>query len=226
MTKRYAISRVTGNLVNRSNRNWPKRPADATSEHSEGSLDWGARQLFGDREALVQHLESMGPEWHWPCLVYRQWERDARRQQLTPPTLNELGQALGFTAEDFWSRIMTSITATQRTLATLKASLAASQVIDAALVAAADPERGTKDREMLLKIAGVLEGNAGVTVNVQQNNFSPRDAERAKTPLLQFQDTVTALDEMGRDAMEGSEVVEGEIVEEGGEDGTDNIQGQ
>ena len=218
MSKRYPVNKLTGKLVKREKGPWPQRPAEAPPPHAEGSLDWTANMVFGSRESLLEQLESLGEEWRYFCVVFRQWQRDARQQGLAEPTLNELGVALKIPPQDFWQKVFNSVAALRKTQALLQAALASPQVIATAVAAAQDLEKGGKDREMLLKIAGVLEGGQGVTVNVQQNNFQGRDAERAKTPLLQFSETVTELDELGRDVIEG-EIVEGET------DGSDNTAG-
>ena len=75
------------------------------------------------------------------------------------------------------------------------------------MVAAREPETGGKDREMLLKIAGVLQDKGGVNVNVNQQVGVKVGKDELLAPLRQFSGVAEEIDNEVRN------VVDAEIVE-------------
>ena len=187
-------------------------PSNAPGPGAIGTVDWAAKQLFESREAVVQMAESLigaseegEGKWLEFCRQYREWERLWEKGLIErEPTLNDVCAVLRIPHQEFFGWLASGIATMMQSVGRLKASLAGPRVVDLALAAAADPANGTKDREMLLKMAGLLESGKGVQVNVtQQNAFvGARDKERAKSPLLQFSQTITEIDEMAREGEE------------------------
>lgn len=114
---------------------------------------------------------------------------------------------MGVQASELLSFIGQGVQEVQKGIAVMKASLKAPEVIDWAVAAAQDPENGTKDRQMLLTIAGVLQDKGGVNVNVNQQVGVKIGKEELLAPLRQFQNVAEQIDNSVR------EVVDGEIVE-------------
>jgi hypothetical protein len=209
----YPVS-ARGELVTRKKgRPFMPRP-EAPPPEQPGSVDWACQLLFGSVPEALRMIESIvagagsGAPEHWKrlCLLYRQWERWHTRGKLeSPPTLNQVCYTLDFPAERFLGELQASLQQLNLKLGQIKASQAAPQVLEAA-IQWAQTEGGAKDRELVLEVAGVLQRGRGLQVNVNQQVAVTGERERLKAPLLQFRETVEAIDSEVR------EVVEGEIV--------------
>lgn len=202
-------TRTNGSLVTR--RSGKPQPPSLTAPTPEqpGSIDWGASLLFGGSAQLISMLESIvagqgdTAERRWIdfCIRYREWERQyLGGKLLIPPTLNQVCHSFKIRHEDFWLFLSASVQSLYSKLGQLKASLVSSQVIEFSISAAADLEKGGKDRELLLKLAGLLSDKSGVQVNVNQQVSMPTlgDRTRLSTPLLQFSDALRAIDDDAR----------------------------
>lgn len=180
-----------------------------------GTVSWAADVLFGGKDAfedLLISMVSVGREQEdlkWRRLVnlilkLRESDRRFEREY----TLNQVCQTLDINANDVLAYVGKGLKQFQKTMAEVKASLHAVEMVGIAVEAARDTEKGGKDREMVLKIAGVMKENGGVAVNVQQNNTVKIGKEELMAPLRQFQGLQEEIDDSVR-----GQIVEGEIVE-------------
>lgn len=197
-----AISRKVGVL--------PAIVLDAPPPETPGSVAWVAEAVFGGQRQFEDMLQSI--------VVGQGAQGDHRWRELmsvilrlrdsgTDYNLNQLCSTLGLSASELLSFVGQGVQEVQKGIAAMKASLKAPEVIDWALVAAQDPENGTKDRQMLLTIAGVLQDKGGVNVNVNQQVAMKVGKEELLAPLRQFNGVATEIDSALRD------VVDAEIVE-------------
>ena len=197
-----AISRKVGVL--------PAIVLDAPPPETPGSVAWVAEAVFGGQRQFEDMLQSI--------VVGQGAQGDHRWRELmsvilrlrdsgTDYNLNQLCSTLGLSASELLSFVGQGVQEVQKGIAAMKASLKAPEVIDWALMAAQDPENGTKDRQMLLTIAGVLQDKGGVNVNVNQQVGVKVGKEELLAPLRQFNGVATEIDSALRD------VVDAEIVE-------------
>lgn len=197
-----AISRRPGVL--------PAIVLDAPPPETPGSVAWVAEAVFGGQRQFEDMLQSI--------VVGQGAQGDHRWRELmsvilrlrdsgTDYNLNQLCSTLGLSASELLSFVGQGVQEVQKGIAAMKASLKAPEVIDWALMAAQDPENGTKDRQMLLTIAGVLQDKGGVNVNVNQQVGVKIGKEELLAPLRQFNGVATEIDSALRD------VVDAEIVE-------------
>ena len=121
--------------------------------------------------------------------------------------LNQLCVTLDIPASDLMALVGEGVRETQASLARTKASLLSQEIIDWAHAAAREPEAGFKDREMLLRIGGVLPDKGGVSVNVNQQVGVKIGKDELLAPLRQFSGVAEEIDNSVR------EIVEGEVVE-------------
>ena len=197
-----AISRKVGVL--------PAIVLDAPPPETPGSVAWVAEAVFGGQRQFEDMLQSI--------VVGQGAQGDHRWRELmsvilrlrdsgTDYNLNQLCSTLGLSASELLSFVGQGVQEVQKGIAAMKASLKAPEVIDWALVAAQDPENGTKDRQMLLTIAGVLQDKGGVNVNVNQQVAMKVGKEELLAPLRQFSGVATEIDSALRD------VVDGEVID-------------
>lgn len=197
-----AISRRPGVL--------PAIVLEAPPPETPGSVAWVAEAVFGGQRQFEDMLQSI--------VVGQGAQGDHRWRDLvsvilrlrdsgTDYNLNQLCSTLGLSASELLSFVGQGVQEVQKGIAAMKASLKAPEVIDWALMAAQDPENGTKDRQMLLTIAGVLQDKGGVNVNVNQQVGVKIGKEELLAPLRQFNGVATEIDSALRD------VVDAEIVE-------------
>lgn len=187
-------------------------PAD-----TPGSPEWTANAVFGGRLEFKKMLQQLvvgagaQGEQRWRDLVSLDLRLAERGEDVD---LNQLCATAGVDGRELLAFVGRGVQSMYAGLARLKASLAAPGVIDVAELAAQDPEKGRGDREMLLRIAGVIEPSGGVVINntavAQARAEAGGDSLRA--PLMQFRETLGEIDRAARDAVDG-EVVEGEVVE-------------
>ena len=198
-----AISRKVGVL--------PAIVLDAPPPETPGSVAWVAEAVFGGQRQFEDMLQSI--------VVGQGAQGDYRWRELmsvilrlrdsgTDYNLNQLCSTLGLSASELLSFVGQGVQEVQKGIAAMKASLKAPEVIDWALVAAMDPENGTKDRQMLLTIAGVLQDKGGVNVNVNQQVGVKIGKEELLAPLRQFNGVATEIDSALRDVVDG-EIVDG-----------------
>ena len=184
-----AISRKVGVL--------PAIVLDAPPPETPGSVAWVAEAVFGGQRQFEDMLQSI--------VVGQGAQGDHRWRELmsvilrlrdsgTDYNLNQLCSTLGLSASELLSFVGQGVQEVQKGIAAMKASLKAPEVIDWALVAAQDPENGTKDRQMLLTIAGVLQDKGGVNVNVNQQVAMKVGKEELLAPLRQFNGVATEID--------------------------------
>ena len=197
-----AIARRTGHL--------PTISLDAPPPETPGSVAWAAEAIFGGQRQFEDMLQTIvvgqgsKGEHRWRDLVSVILRLRESGQSYN---LNQLCVTLDIPASDLMALVGSGVKDMQVAMAQMKASLVAPEVIDWAMVAAREPETGGKDREMLLKIAGVLQDKGGVNVNVQQNVGVKIGKDELLAPLRQFSGVAEEIDNSVREA------VEGEIVE-------------
>lgn len=198
-----AISRRPGVL--------PAIVLEAPPPETPGSVAWVAEAVFGGQRQFEDMLQSI--------VVGQGAQGDHRWRELmsvilrlrdsgTDYNLNQLCSTLGLSASELLSFVGQGVQEVQKGIAVMKASLKAPEVIDWAVAAAQDPENGTKDRQMLLTIAGVLQDKGGVNVNVNQQVGVKIGKEELLAPLRQFNGVATEIDSVLRDAVDG-EIVDG-----------------
>jgi len=165
-----------------------------------GSVDWTMSHLFGDREKAVEIIESLvagqgenaDEKWVRFVILYRQWE-----QKGLNPTLNQVCYSLNFDARDFIGELQMGMKSLFTKIGAIKATMAIPAIVQKVVDVAESDEGDTKDRELALRLAGMIEDKNGlnVQINNQQNNIMLKsDREKMKTPLLQFSDTVIDID--------------------------------
>ena len=161
MTK--AIARRTGYL--------PAISLDAPPPETPGSVAWAAEAIFGGQRQFEDMLQTIvvgqgsKGEHRWRDLVSVILRLRESGQSYN---LNQLCVTLDIPASDLMALVGEGVRETQASLARTKASLLSQEIIDWAHAAAREPEAGFKDREMLLRIGGVLPDKGGVSVNVNQ----------------------------------------------------------
>lgn len=198
-----AISRRPGVL--------PAIVLEAPPPETPGSVAWVAEAVFGGQRQFEDMLQAIvvgqgaQGEHRWRDLVSVILRL---RDSGTDYNLNQLCLTLGISASELLSFVGQGVQEVQKGIAVMKASLAAPQVIAWSTAAAADLESGTKDREMLLKIAGVIPEKSGVNVNVNQQVGVKIGKEELLAPLRQFNGVATEIDSVLRDAVDG-EIVDG-----------------
>jgi hypothetical protein len=171
-----------------------------------GSVDWTMSHLFGDREKAVEIIESLvagqgenaDEKWLRFVILYRQWELQHKKGILPDaPTLNQVCHSLNFDARDFLGELQMGMKSLFTKVGAIKAAMAIPAIVQKVVDVAESDEGDTKDRELALKLAGMIEDKNGlnVQINNQQNNIMLKgDKEKMKTPLLQFSDTVIDID--------------------------------
>lgn len=198
-----AISRRPGVL--------PAIVLEAPPPETPGSVAWVAEAVFGGQRQFEDMLQAI--------VVGQGAQGDHRWRDLvsvilrlrdsgTDYNLNQLCLTLGLSSSELLSFVGQGVQEVQKGIAVMKASLKAPEVIDWAVAAAQDPESGTKDRQMLLTIAGVLQDKGGVNVNVNQQVGVKIGKEELLAPLRQFYGVATEIDSVLRDAVDG-EIVDG-----------------
>lgn len=190
----------------------PAIALEAPPPETPGSVAWVAEAVFGGQRQFEDMLTSIvvgqgakgDPKWRQlVSLVIK------LRETSGDYNLNQLCQTLEIPGKDLLQFVGAGVQEVQKVMATVKASLAAPQVIDSAILASMDPEKGKGDREMLLKIAGVIEPSGpGVSINMQQNVGIKVGKEELLAPLRQFQGVAEEIDNSVR-----GDVIEGEIVQ-------------
>jgi len=202
MSTSKAISRRPGVL--------PAIVLDAPPPDTPGSVAWVAQAVFGGQRQFEDMLQAIvvgqgaSGEHKWRELVSVILRlRDSGK----PYNLNQLCLTLNLSASELLAFVGQGVQDVQKGIAMMKASLAAPDVIDYSLAAAMDPMAGSKDREMLLKIAGVLQDKGGVNVNVNQQVGIKVGKDELLAPLRQFSGVATEIDSALRD-----NVVDGELL--------------
>ncbi len=204
MSTSKAIARRRGVL--------PALVLDAPPPETPGSVAWVAEAVFGGQRQFEDMLQAIvvgqgaasEPRWREfvsAVLLFRQ-----RGEEYN---LNQLCVTMGIPAGELLGLVGTGVKEVQAGIATMKASLAAPKVIDYSLQAAMDPDGGRGDREMLLKIAGVLQDKGGVNVNVNQQVGVKVGKEDLLAPLRQFSGVATEIDSALRDNVIDAEVIDG-----------------
>jgi hypothetical protein len=171
-----------------------------------GSVDWTMAHLFGDREKAVEIIESLvagqgenaDEKWLRFVILYRKWELQHKKGILPdPPTLNQVCHSLNFDARDFLGEFQMGIKSLFTKVGAIKATMAIPAIVQKVIDVAESDEGDRGDRELALKLAGMIEDKNGLSVQInnQQNNIMLKsDKEKMKTPLLQFSDTVIDID--------------------------------
>lgn len=185
-----------------------------------GGVDWTFTQMFGSVKEGIKMVEALvagqgskaDQRWVNLLLAYKNKQEEALELGREAPSLNSICHLLDIPFGEFLSTITEGIKALSVALGKQRVAGAMLEVIDSSIAASRTLE-GTKDREMLLKMGGMLEdGKAGVNVSVNQQVGVQIKAEDLKAPLRQFKPEIEELDNIAR---EGGSVVEGEIVKEG-----------
>jgi hypothetical protein len=184
-----------------------------------GGVDWTFTNMFGSVEEGVRMVESLvagqgakaEQKWILFLLAYRNKQEEALALGREAPSLNSICALLEIEAPEFLGTIVQGIKRLSVALGQVKVAQAIGEVIESSLEAARDPEKGSKDREMLLKMGGMLEDKAGVSVSVNQQVGIQFKGEDLKAPLRQFKKEIEELDNIARDS---ENVVEGELVDE------------
>ena len=197
-----AIARRTGYL--------PAISLDAPPPETPGSVAWAAEAIFGGQRQFEDMLQTIvvgqgsKGEHRWRDLVSVILRLRESGQSYN---LNQLCVTLDIPASDLMALVGEGVRETQASLARTKASLLSQEIIDWAHAAAREPEAGFKDREMLLRIGGVLPDKGGVSVNVNQQVGVKIGKDELLAPLRQFSGVAEEIDNSVR------EIVEGEVVE-------------
>lgn len=144
-------------------------PADAV-----GSLDWQMIRLFGSREQALDMLEAFlydresDPLIYQFCAVYRQWEKDYQEGKLDEaPNLNQVAFRLKLDTNTVFDLVTEGTKRLAGRMSTVRASQLSPQIIEAAGQFALNPD-GYKDRELILKVSGVIQDQKGIALNVNQ----------------------------------------------------------
>lgn len=191
----------------------PALVLEAPPPETPGSVAWVAEAVFGGQRQFEDMLTSIvvgqgaKGELRWRRLVSTILKLRETNQEYN---LNQLCLTLDVSARDLMAFVGAGVKEVQAGIAVLRASLMAPEIIQYSLIASRDPEKGKGDREMLLKIAGVIEPSGpGVSVNVNQQVSMKVGKEELLAPLRQFQGVAEAIDNSVR-----GDVIEGEIVNE------------
>lgn len=188
----------------------------APPPETPGSADWLAAAVFGTVSEFERMFEALvvgggaAVDDRWRQMLSLMVRARAAEQ---PYTLNQLCVALDVPFGELTQFVGRGTAAVYGELARQKVKMALPQVVEATVAAGMDLEKGTKDREMLLKIGGVLEnGGGGVNVSVNQQVMTKVQVGKDEllSPLRQFSGLNEELDGVAK-----GQVIDGEILEEG-----------
>lgn len=190
----------------------PALVLEAPPSETPGSVAWVAEAVFGGQRQFEDMLTSIvvgqgaKGDLKWRHLVSVILKlRDSGELY----NLNQLCVSMDLATESLLSFVGSGLGEIQKHISVMKAKLAAPEVIEYAQLAMRDLEKGRGDREMLLKIAGVIEPSGpGVSINMQQNVGIKVGKEELLAPLRQFQGVAEEIDNSVR-----GDVIEGEIIE-------------
>jgi hypothetical protein len=199
-----------GNLVTRRKGLALMKPRlNAPPATQPGSVDWTMTTLFGSRQKAIEMIESLvagqgenaDERWVRVVLLYKQWMIKFTKGELPdPPTLNQVCYSLDFDATTFVRELQQGVMGLMRNISQMKTALAAPQVAQNLIDKASDPEADIRAIELALKVGGVIETGGGMQVQINNTNTNQNavvlksDKEKLKAPLLQFQPTVTEID--------------------------------
>jgi hypothetical protein len=199
-----------GNLVTRRGGLTRMKPRlNAPPASQPGSVDWTMTAMFGSRQKAVEMIESLvagqgdnaDEKWVRVVLLYKQWQIQFSKGEIDePPTLNQVCYSLNFDATTFIRELQNGVMSVMKSLSTMKAAMAAPQVVQNLIDKATSAEADTKQIELALKVGGVIESGPGMAVQINNNNTNQNavvlksDREKLKSPLLQFQGTVNEID--------------------------------
>lgn len=199
-----------GNLVTRRTGLARMKPRlNAPPETQPGSVDWTMTAMFGSRQKAVEMIESLvagqgenaDEKWVRVVLLYKQWQIQFAKGELdNPPTLNQVCYSLDFDATTFIRELQNGVMFLMRSLGHMKMALSSPQILQNLADKAVNPEGDIKAIELALKIGGIIESGPGVAVQINNTNTNQQatvlksDKEKQKSPLLQFQSTVTEID--------------------------------
>lgn len=182
-----------------------------------GSVDWTMNHLFGDTEKAVQIIESLvagqgenaDEKWVRFILLYRGWQIKNNQGELDQaPTLNQVCYSLNFDARDFISELQMGMRALFTKIGSLKATLEIPSIVDKVIEVAKSDEGDKGDRELALKLAGMIDDKSGINLQINNTNqvavLSKGEKDKMKTPLLQFSETVIDIDNEVRKENENS----------------------
>lgn len=212
----YPVDESGKLITRRSGLSRMKPRLEAPPATQPGSVHWTMLMLFGDERKAIEMIESLvagqgnyaEDKWVEFCLLYRKWEQDGLQ-----PNFNQVCHSLNFEAKEFISQLQVGIQGMMKTIAHTKLALSTPRVINNLIDKATDPEAELKAIELHLKTSGILETSSGVNVNVlQQNNntvMTKGEKELLKTPLRQFDETLTDIDAKVRE----EDIIDGELVE-------------
>jgi hypothetical protein len=194
VTRRAAITKMKPRL-------------DAPPPDQPGSVDFNANLVFGSRDKAFQMIESLvagqgdnaDEKWVQFILVYKQWQLEGLH-----PTLNEVCHSLNFDSGKFWGELQVGVQSLMGKVAHLKAAMAVPEVMDRVVEKAKGEEADVKERELALRIAGVIDERGGVNVQINNTNqmavMTKGEKDMLKTPLRQFSSTLTEIDEEVRNS--------------------------
>jgi len=173
-----------------------------------GSVDWTMAHLFGSTDKAIELIESLvagqgenaSEKWVRFLLLYKQWEIQYKKGDLdSAPTLNQVCHSLDFDARDFIGELQVGIKSLFTKVGAIKATMAIPAIVDKVIDVAESDEGDTKDRELALRLAGMIDDKSGVNVQINNSNqvavMNKGDKDRMKSPLLQFSETVEIIDE-------------------------------
>lgn len=195
-----------GNLVTRrSGLSRMKPRLNAPPASQPGSVDWTMTTLFGSTAKAIAMIESLvagqgdnaDEKWVRFILLYKQWQIQHSKGELPEaPTMNQVCYSLDFDATTFIRELQNGVMTLMKSMGHMKMALASPTILDNLKEKAIDPEADIKAIELALKIGGVVESSSGVAVQINNQNamMLKGDKEKLKSPLLQFSDTVTDID--------------------------------
>jgi hypothetical protein len=200
---------ANGSLVTRRGGLTRMKPKlDAPPPSQIGSVDWTMCHMFGDREKAVEIIESLvsgqgenaDEKWVRFVLLYRQWEIQYRRGDLeVPPNLNQVCHSLNFDARELLGELQMGMRGLFTKIGAIKATMEIPAIVDKVIEVALSDEGDKGDRELALKLGGMIEDKSGMNVNIHNTNQNAimlkGEKDRMKSPLLQFSDTVIDIDD-------------------------------
>jgi hypothetical protein len=199
-------------LNNKLKKEMPDIPAEQI-----GGLDWTLKNMFGSLGEGIRTIEALvvgqgskaDPRWPAFLLAYRRKCEDALDKGEQEPSMNSVAALLDISVPEFLGSITKAIQQLSLNLSQIKVAQNLPTIVDASIEAAKDLEKGGKDREMLMKVGGLINEQKGVNVSVNQQVGVSIKKEDLAAPLRQFSKEIKDLDEIARE-----EIVEGEVVDE------------
>jgi len=187
----------------------------AAREGESGTVDWVLGQALGPRKEALGWLEGLVKStdlFEVPIgrmvLAAKTWIEQGERWDW-----NKAAAVAGVSSEQVMSELAKGMRQLGQMTAMVKMARELPKVAEATIESAQIlGKEGFSDREMVLKMMGLVESKGGVQVNVQQNNVNRMEGLKGGglAPLKQFTEGAEEIDGMFREG----QIVDAEIVEE------------